>query len=363
MILLLLCVAILYWIRSLVFYIGARRAAHPGRVQGNEPKISVVVAARNEEKNIGQCLRTLVGQEYPADKMEIIVMDDGSTDATGTIISTLISSYPSVKLFHVQKEDSHLRGKSRAVAQGFDHASGEIFVTTDADCVVPPLWLKQVASYFDAKTGVVAGFTLQKYSSVFEAVQSLDWAYILTLASSGMGLRKPLGCIGNNLAFRREAYESVGGYRKIPFSITEDLALLQAVCNTGKWDYKYPLDADMLVWSEPCPSMRSLWSQKCRWALGGKKLGLRGYVVLIVSVLMDLGLLVSLATMQWDGLLLLFAARWIADIIILMPTLRALRCGKLYKYFIPYEFYALIYEILLPIGLMKKEIEWKGRTF
>ncbi|HET7152311.1 MAG TPA: glycosyltransferase, partial [Candidatus Kapabacteria bacterium] len=242
MIQLMLCIAIAYWIRSLVFYIGARRAANPTKVQGNTaelPAITVVVAARNEEKTIARCIHSLAALDYPADKLEIILMNDGSVDNTATIISSLLTSYPAIKYFDVQEENSHLRGKTAALAQAFDMAKGEIFISTDADCAVPPQWLKEVASYFDAKTGIVGGFTLQEYSSLFSAVQSLDWAYLLTHASSGAGLGTPIGCIGNNLAIRREAYESMGGYRNIPFSVTEDFALLKAVCKTERWEYKY----------------------------------------------------------------------------------------------------------------------------
>jgi len=356
-------IAILYWLRSLVFYWGARRAANPARARGYQPRISVVVAARNEEMNIGRCLQSLVAQEYPAERMEIIVMNDGSEDGTEEIISTFVTENPIVKYYQVQKENSHLRGKTSAVAQGFDKATGEIFVTTDADCAVPREWLREIASYFEPGTGLVAGFTVQEGTTIFSAIQSLDWVYLMTLGSAGVGLSKPLGCIGNNLALRREAYESVGGYRGIPFSVTEDLALLQAVCGTGKWGYKYPLNKNMFVTSVPCQDTRTLWAQKRRWAHGGKKLRLPGYLVLIVSLLMNIGILSSIVTLQWQTLAILWAVRWGADLMILMPTLKCFGMTGLLKYFFPYEVYAFLYEILLPFGLLKKEVAWKGRTF
>lgn len=352
-----------YALRALVFVVGAMRSASPRRTAASSPRVSVIVAARDEEANIARCLDSLVAQEYPFDRYEVLVMNDGSTDGTRAIVDSFAARYPQVRCVDVVDEKSHLRGKARAVAQGIDVASGEIFATTDADCHVGPRWIAESVAYFEPKTGLVAGITLQDVRSAFTGAQALDWGFLLTMASAGFGLKRPLGCIGNNLFFRREAYEQVGTYRGFTFSITEDFALLQAIERTGAWEYKYPVSASTLVWSEPCSDLATLWKQKRRWALGGRGLGLRGYLVLISSVLMNAAIVLALGELCWPSLFLALGVRWIADLILLVPSMARLGTMGLMRFFPLYEIYALAYELAIPFGMLKRSVEWKGRTF
>lgn len=355
--------AVLYGIRSVGFAIGARRAVEEGTAVQTLPFVSVIVAARNEESNIARCLESLAEQDYPAHLFEVLVMNDGSTDRTADIVKSFEERFPNIRCLPVREEDSHLRGKARAVAQGIDHAQGEIFATTDADCKVGPKWMSTAVSQFSPATGLVAGFTLQEPRSAFAAAQALDWGFLLSMASASFKLHKPLGCIGNNLFFRRAAYSEVGTYRGFRFSITEDLALLQMIERLGTWEYRYPALKEMLVWSEPCGDPGTLWRQKRRWALGGKRLAGRGYFMLISSTAMNGAILASLITASWGPLGLAVAVRWILDLLILAPTMKKLGTTSMLKYFPVYELYALAYEFALPFGIMKSGVEWKGRKF
>ncbi len=365
MIILFIVAGCVYILRAAVLRAGiaaARREAK-GREPAELPFITVVVAARNEGGNIARCLESLAAQSYPRDRYEVLAIDDGSTDDTEAIMRAAADAHAVVRALRVTREESHLRGKARAVAQAFDAARGEILVTTDADCVVPPTWLATHALHFAEGTGAVAGFTLQESAGVFSGVQSLDWVALQSMACAGLGLGAPLGCIGNNLAFHRDAYASVGGYRGIPFSVTEDFALFDEVYRTRKWRPRYMMDAGALVWSLPCPNVKTLWRQKVRWALGGKSMGMRGYVIALVTGLFDLSIIVALVTGSWWWCLALIAARWLSDAAIMLPTLRTLRAMHLLKYYPAYEAYAFLYELCFPIALMQTSVEWKGRTF
>lgn len=352
-----------YLVRAFIFAVATKRSPLPPAAGSELPAVTVIVAARNEEGNIARCLDSLARQEYPADRLEIFVMNDGSTDRTGALVAEYAARYPNVRCIDVHDELSHLRGKARAVAQGIDVARGEILATTDADCRVGPRWVSETVRQFDGNTGLVAGFTLQEPHSIFGAAQALDWGFLQSIGSASFSLGKPLGCIGNNLFFRSAAYQEVGGYRGFKFSITEDFALQQAIEKTGKWVYKYPLSREALVWSEPCPDLGTLWRQKRRWAQGGKRLGMRGVLMGVASVLINGTIVVSLVSGAWSALAVALALRWSSDLLLLAPTLFKLGVPRMLRYFIPYECYALVYELALPVGMLRSSVQWKGRTF
>ena len=161
-----------------------------------------------------------------------------------------------------------MRGKTNALDQGIEKAKGEVILITDADCTVPPTWVEWTAKRYGSEVGIVGGLTLQRANNSFEGMQSLDWAFLLGLAAATMSLRIPLSTIGNNLSFRKSAYLGVGGYRTIPFSVTEDFMLFQAVVQTRKWEYICPIDPRVLVVSRPCTDWRELLRQKHRWGKG-----------------------------------------------------------------------------------------------
>ncbi len=150
--------------------------------------VSVIIAARNEETNLPNCLESAANQTYPNSKYEIIVVNDGSTDRTEAVCLNFVQRYPYIKLINA-KEDPNLRGKANALAQGIDAARGEIILITDADCVVLPTWVEQTAKRYGKGIELIGGFTLQKADTPFEGMQSLDWVFILGVAVSSSKLK------------------------------------------------------------------------------------------------------------------------------------------------------------------------------
>ncbi len=247
----LLIVTILYICQAGIFLIGLKRNRDLLQSSTNL-SVSIIIAARNEEANIHDCLESAVNQTYPISLYEIIIINDGSTDGTERICNDFVRRYPNIKLIQV-KDDKIIRGKANALAQGIENAAGEIILITDADCTVPRTWVEQTANRFSSEVGLIGGFTLQKAAKPFEGMQSLDWTFILGMAAATAGLGNPLGSIGNNLSFRKSAYNEVGGYRKLKFSVTEDYTVVQAIVGSNRWKYIYPIDSKHLVESKPCP--------------------------------------------------------------------------------------------------------------
>jgi len=179
-----LYIAVLVWLRF-----GMRRErCRPRRLRlfspGTEPLVSVVVAARNEEANLRQCLESILGNDYPKEKLEVVVVDDRSTDATPSIIADLTREHPNLRSLRIERDDGKLRGKTNALARGIPTARGEIIMLTDADCIVSRTWVRETAKYFTEDVGIVAGVTMLNDTSWFSGMQALDWMYLLSVAAS-----------------------------------------------------------------------------------------------------------------------------------------------------------------------------------
>jgi 1,2-diacylglycerol 3-beta-glucosyltransferase len=352
-----------YFIINVTLIIGAKKV-FPRLDEKQLPTISIIVAARNEEENILTCLESLNKLIYPENKIDIIIVDDTSADNTLNIVSNFIHGKKRFRVVYMQEnEDAKLKGKVRAMAEGIKISTGEIILTTDADCVVSPLWAKTIASYYFEDVGVVNGFTSQTASSAFSGMQAIDFIYLLFIASGTINLGKPLSCIGNNMSFRKKAYEETGGFENLPFSVTEDYLLLNSIQKLGKYRVIYPLNKDSLVISKPASSLKELFNQKKRWAVGGIDTPPLGIGLMLWSFLTNLFLLLTpfFFSAVWLYLLIFKVS---IDFFVLVPIHQRLGLQKNLKYFLMFEFYYIIYVLLLPfLVLFSKKVKWKDRVY
>lgn len=359
----LLFVSILLYLIQIAFFMYGVNHPRDRKSNSTRPFISVVIAARNEQDNIAQCLDSVLRQTYPKDRFEVIVANDGSTDKTGVVCKKYSSLHSNLSVFEVA-EDPKLKGKTNALAQAIDRSRGEILLITDADCIVPEKWIEGTALRYEPGVGIVGGMTLQRAEDGFGGMQSLDWAYLLGIAAAGVSYGNPLSTIGNNLSFRRRAYDDVGGYRSIPFSVTEDYSLFQAIVRTGKWEYLYPVDPDILVNSQPCRTLRELYLQKKRWGKGGIDMKTSGFFIMAIGFLTHLLIFGSLyyGSLAGGGEALLI--KMLADVFFLNRVLRILKRRSDLKYFFFFQLYAFCYVIALPfIVFFGGRVEWKGRKY
>nr|MCU0407284.1 glycosyltransferase [Ignavibacteriaceae bacterium] len=262
-----------------------------------------------------------------------------------------------------ENEQSALKGKVRAMAEGIKVANNEIILTTDADCIVNPLWAKTIASYYNAEVGVVNGFTSQNVNGVFSGMQAIDFIYLLFIAAGTINLGEPVSCIGNNMSFRKKTYEDTGGFENLPFSVTEDFLLLNAIHKLKKFKVIYPLNRDSLVISKPALSLVDLFNQKKRWAVGGIDTPPIGIGLMFWSFLTNLFLLLTPFFLSASWLYLTFFKVAI-DFFVLLPVHQRLGLQKNLKYFLVFQIYYIIYVLVLPfVVLFSKKVKWKDRVY
>jgi 1,2-diacylglycerol 3-beta-glucosyltransferase len=368
-VILFLLAAIAYFIEYLIFARGIYRAmrtphaATATLTRNAEPNVTVLVCARDEENNIEHCLASLIKLNYPTDKLQILIVDDKSTDRTPQILEAWQKRMTNLSVLRTGEEIGNLQGKVNALAQGMDAATGEFVMITDADSTVDPDWVKSYLSYYEGDTGMVASITLLSINSLFDGIQSIDWSYLLGMASASANIGVPLSVIGNNISIRRAAYESVGGYREIPFSITEDYALFQAIWHKAPWKVKFPIQSELTVVSAPTPDFKSWWRQKHRWVKGGQSLKAIGYLIFGIGLVGNLAMLTALFILPLWPALLVIAIKWAADLLIIMPVLARTKMERLLTYFPLYELYLALFVFSMPAMIMQKNVKWKGRVY
>jgi cellulose synthase/poly-beta-1,6-N-acetylglucosamine synthase-like glycosyltransferase len=357
-----LIVVSVYFLANSFIIIGMRKKFRKANIE-SLPHAAVLVAARNEEEHILKCLESLDTLVYPDGKLEIIIADDNSTDRTGSIIDEFISGKEKFRKLIVTEQHGRLKGKVNALAEGIKASKGEIILITDADCVVNPLWAETIASYYDKNTGIVNGFTTQKIYSAFSGMQAVDFIYLLAVASGTINQKLPVSCIGNNMSFRKQAYLDTGGYEKLPFSVTEDSALLNAINRLKKYEIKYPVDKNALVISEPCKNISEILRQKKRWAVGGMDVSPFGKFIMTMAFLA--GLFVLLTPLFFSTISIYLAVFKIAtDYFFLLPVHTELNLRRNLRYFLFFEIYLTIYVVSLPVLLIfSRTVTWKGRKY
>jgi cellulose synthase/poly-beta-1,6-N-acetylglucosamine synthase-like glycosyltransferase len=356
--------SILYSLQIVVFAFAAFRSRYPSD-RSYRPSVSIIVAARNEEDTIGPCLDSLSRLSYPTELLDIVVINDRSTDSTEEVVRQHAATDPHIRLVAALPESGHLRGKTNAVTQGIEASAGEIILFTDADCQVPRGWVEETVKYYNnAKVGIVAGFTALDGSGWFQRVQALDWFYLFSVAAAAIRLRFPQTAVGNNLSVRRTAYDRVGGYRKIPFSVTEDYALFHAVTTQTDFEPRFPLDARTLVTSMACSSWKQLHRQKMRWFTGGRDMSARSLLLFCVSFLFNLLLVGSIPAMWHQGFWLPVLLKCVADVALLLPALSVFGRWRLLLAFPLFEIYYTLYVLLYPpLVLTGSGVIWKERSF
>lgn len=332
----------------------------------NYPSISILVAARNEEDNILNCMKHLNQLDYPADKIEILIGNDLSTDNTKSIIENYIADKKHFRLINLTgDEHPQTKGKARVLAVLGEQAKGEVLLITDADITVNTMWAKGMTdALIGSGSGLVAGITNIKADTLFSKFQQVDWLYFMGIFYAFSGIGKPLSAVGNNMAILKSAYDATGGYVKIPFSITEDYALFKAIRQQGFTTHQL-MNKATLLYSQPITTLDGLIKQRKRWLVGGWDLPLVFRLMIFVFGTWYIALPLLLFTpFIWEGIALLIIKEFI-------QLLQLLRINSNLKLKPEHPVAVLFYDVYLFIMIPLTSIAfflpgnnvWKGRKY
>ena len=237
------------------------------------PTVSVIVPIHNESSRMKGLLLSLEVQNYP--QAELIFVDDRSSDKSADMIAgfpeKLGPGRPQIKIISL-KENPGPNHKQYALARGIEVSSGEFLLFTDADCKVPPFWIKgMVKRLSDKRIGVAIGPVLKSLGGkgFFHLYQCYEHGIRYVYLAGSVGLGAAGGGFGNNLILRRACLDAVGGYDKIPPSPTEDAALVSMIRSCTDYKIRAALGADVHVITQGEDSWKKLINQTLRWNNGG----------------------------------------------------------------------------------------------
>ncbi|MCK5198515.1 MAG: glycosyltransferase, partial [Spirochaetales bacterium] len=236
----------------------------------NDSKISIIIPARNEEKTIGDTLRSIENQ---ADhNFELVIIVDRCEDLTLDIVEEFAESadFPVQIIINELTPPIGNNPKVFLLKSGIEAAAGELFLFTDADCIVPSDWLLQYRKMFSQKdTGLVPGFlSVKSDRSLLTNFQNFDHIYrsFYTAACTGAGI--PTGGFGNNLAVSRECYDSFGGYDGLPKSVTEDAVMVSSVGKSQFYKVRALSSRSASVQTHAQTGLNNFLKQSVRWTSG-----------------------------------------------------------------------------------------------
>ncbi|MHB1279229.1 MAG: glycosyltransferase [Bacteroidia bacterium] len=256
-----------YLVALIALYLREKAAGDPKEW----PRISIWVAARNEEASILNCLGSLDQLDYPKDKLEILLGDDGSEDRTAALVQDFIANKSQFRYLFIDGKLGKADKKANVLAHLAHASTGDLYLICDADIQVKPTWAKELVKNFIGNTGVVSATTLIADTGWYARMQRIDWLYLMGLLKSAANLGIPCTAVGNNMAVSKEAYWATGGYENIDFSITEDFKLFRAIIERG-YGWKHLNNAASTSISAPVPDFRTLLTQRKRWLIGGREL-------------------------------------------------------------------------------------------
>lgn len=223
---------------------------------------SVIVPAYNEEDSITATLQSLADLDYPKDKMEVIVVNDGSKDRTKAMVEQFIAQHPSHKIIQIDQEN---RGKGNAMNQGLAIAKGEYFACLDADSFVSSNALQVMLPLFDQKN-IAAVCPMIKVKNPKTVLEKVQWyEYILNMFHRFLNAK--LNCLhvtpGPFSVYRTDVIRKIGGFDEQ--TITEDLEI---AVRLQKHNYRILHTFDVIVETIAPSSWRALFRQRVRWYKG-----------------------------------------------------------------------------------------------
>jgi cellulose synthase/poly-beta-1,6-N-acetylglucosamine synthase-like glycosyltransferase len=332
-------------------------------------KVTVLIAARNEEEKIALTIEDILAQDYPTELLELIIADDHSTDGTSAIISSYAGR--GVKLLQLYDEKALNSYKKRAITEAIKISTGDFLVATDADCRMGPRWLSSIVDYYQANNLVMISspVTYFEEKTLFERMQTLEFSYLIGIGAGFIGNGRASTCNGANFAYRKDVFYEVGGFKGIDdLASGDDELLLQKVAEKYPDRIGFLKKREAIVYTHAKHTLQEFLQQRRRWASKSVKYKDKRVVAFTVGIwLFNLSLLVNAILGFFDVyffklLLLQFALKYVFETAFLLSInlfFKRVRLVWLLSIISPVHVIYFVY-----VGIMgnARRYDWKGRN-
>ncbi|MFD2551152.1 glycosyltransferase [Bizionia sediminis] len=365
-------ITLVYAILIASFVYGFIKVPH-FKLKATKPKtgFSVIVPFRNEEANLPHFLKSVKELAYPKHLFEIILVNDASSDKSAAIINTFIEN----GLHHVsmtQNTQKSTSPKKEAISKGIKSAQYDWIITTDADCLLPKLWL-QCYDAFIQQTNyklIAAPVNYFDVTSFLDRFQTMDLLSLIGTSIGGFGLGDPFLANGANLAYQKKLFTALSGFEgSTKIASGDDVFFLQKVVKNNSGDVGYLKTIQATVETKAEPNWQNLISQRLRWmAKSTHYTSCFAIVSGIIVALMNLVLLLLipltiLGHLSLQSFLFVVLTKFIADFILIFKTSRLLQQESVLPAFVVASVLYPVFSIFIVVLSFFSSYTWKGRTF
>jgi cellulose synthase/poly-beta-1,6-N-acetylglucosamine synthase-like glycosyltransferase len=329
--------------------------------------VSVIVAARNEEKTLPFLLKDLSAQSYPSHLFEVIIVNDYSTDGTALLAGTFNDGHFQMILPDAPPQTS---SKKAAIASGVKKAKGELIVITDADCRVEKAWLQTMTTFYQEKEAafIAAPVCFTHNNSLLQVFQVLDFITLQGITAASVSANFHTMCNGANLAYTKAAFESVNGFTGIDKVATgDDMLLMHKIWKANPASVFYLKSKAVIVRTEVVGSWKEFLLQRRRWASktlvydDSRIIFVLGFVLLFNLLPFALLLAAFLNKIYWFHLLVFFVIKTVIEWSFVSSVASFYGEQKLMRYFFFVQPLHVFYTVFAGLISQFGNYEWKGR--
>jgi len=338
--------------------------------------VTLIVPARNEAAVITTCLQSIVSQHYPVELLEVIIVDDYSTDATAGIVQEWVKQYPHIQLLRLQEhlpDSTPLNSyKKKAIQTAIGLSRNELIITTDADCFASPDWLLNITAFYEEHRPkmIAAPVCFTHEQTFFERFQTLDFIGMMVSTGASVHLGLAGMCNGANLAYTRQAFKDVNGFAGIDHLASgDDMLLMAKITERFPKQTLFLKNYEATVFTTPQPTLSTFANQRIRWASKSaqyqdKRITLYlAFVFLFnVSLLLNFGLWLTGFSVAGHLLAAQLLAKLIADFTYLGVGAHFFNRSKLLWLFLPAQVLHILYIVLIGILGNLGKYTWKDRV-
>lgn len=328
-------------------------------------RYTILVPARNEEDVIRKCLKDLSEQHYPSEMMEVIVIDDHSTDTTAQAVEEFVAaSHRTFRLLSMQDDPALRKQKKAAITHGIEEASFEYIILTDADCERGNNWLSTIDRFMKVNQSKMIYAPVEfKANTLFEKIQSLEFAGLVGIGASAIRLKNPNMCSAANLIFEKHVFEDVEGYKGYDgIASGDDEFLMHKVFKRFPDKVHFLKHLDAIVKTSANTSLEQLTDQRRRWVSKSTKYENRYITLILVGAYVFNACIVIGFFVDVQTALIMMAIKTLTEGIFLFSVMKFFR-KKSYLLVLPLaEFFHILYVLIIGIWANTGTYHWKGRN-
>lgn len=338
------------------------------------PKVTVIIPARNEEKYISATINSVLNQNYPETLLDVIAVNDRSTDSTGILMDGLAKLNKNLTVIHISEVSKSISPKKNAILTAVRSTDNEIIITTDGDCLHDKNWVRSMISPLqnekNENVGIVAGLTVfdKPHKDIFEEIwqnmQGIDYISHSLIAAGSIGNGRAFTANGSNLLIKRSLYQKEANNLKSELASGDDFFVIQAA-QESNYRLRFVCNRESIVRSYPVDSLKELIDQRSRWA---SKASYASDFVLYFALntfVFYAGIMTAFFMTAFGKLPLwifvtLFMMKLIPETIFLAYGFGKFGLDFKLKYYLPLQLFHIPFNLLAAVKGKYFGFEWKG---